>query len=117
MAEEFELKLRLPNEISQGDIIEVKIKISHPSTTGLGLSLDAENPYERFFRLEPAQFLRQIEIFYDEELISFFEMNSSTSSDPLLAFKLRADKAAPLRVVATNHAREIAEVTETVRFG
>ena len=117
MADEFTVRLRLPREIQQGDVIEVKAKIKHPSSTGLKQNLDADRPFERFLRQEMAQFVRLVEVYYGDELVSKFELNSSTSDDPLLGFKLRADRAAQLRVVATDHRRETAEATADVRFG
>lgn len=116
-SEEFTLRLRLPREIQQGDVIEVKAKIKHPSRTGLKQNLEAENPFERFLREELAEFVRLVEVYYGDELVSKFELNSSTSDDPLLGFKLRADREAPIRVVATNHRRETAEATADIRFG
>lgn len=116
MQSEFSVRLRLPRSISESDIIEVKAKIKHPSRTGLQLVETATEPYERFVRNQPAVFVRKVEVFYDGELISTFQMNSSTSDDPLLAFMLRADKEAELRVVVENHLREIVETTADVTF-
>lgn len=117
MAEEFTVRLRLPGEIQKGDTIEVKAKIKHPSRTGLKLNQEAENPFERFLRKEMAQFVRLVEVYYGDDLVSKFELNSSTSDDPLLGFKLRADREAPVRVVVTNHRQESVEATADVRFG
>lgn len=114
--EEFTVQLRFPNQISQGDIIEVKAKVKHPSFTGLTIDDTAQNPYERFVRSVPAEYVRLIEIFYDGEVVSTFEMNSATSDDPLIAFKLLADKAATVRVVVTNHRRETTEATADIQF-
>lgn len=116
MAEEFNVRLRLPRQIKQGDIIEVKAKVKHPSTTGLQLNLEAETPFERFTRAEPAEYVSLVEVFYGEEKVSFFEMNSATSNDPLLTFKLRADREAPVRIVVTNHRSETVETTGDVQF-
>ena len=115
-SEEFTLRLRLPREIQQGDVIEVKAKIKHPSSTGLKQNLEAENPFERFLREEMAEFVRLVEVYYGDELVSKFELNSSTSDDPLLGFKLRADREAPIRVVATNHRRQTVEATAEIQF-
>lgn len=114
--QEFTVQLRVPNQISQGDIIEVKAKIKHPSFTGLTIDESAQNPYERFVRSVPAEYVKLVEIFYDDEMVSMFEMNSATSDDPLLAFKIRADKAASVRVVVTNHRRETTEATAEIQF-
>ena len=69
MAEDFSVRLRLPNEISMGDIVEVKAKIKHPSNTGLGFDPDAARPYDRFFRDRPAVYIRLVEVFYAGERI------------------------------------------------
>ncbi|MDR5695744.1 MAG: thiosulfate oxidation carrier complex protein SoxZ [Armatimonadota bacterium] len=119
MAEEYQFgqpKLRLPSTIQKGEVIEVKVKIKHPSRTGLRLVEDAKTPFERFVRERPAIYIKTVEVFYGAERISLFELNSSTSDDPLLAFKVRADREAPLKVVFTNNQGKRFEVTEQVRF-
>lgn len=113
---EFEVRLRLPKEIRKGEIIEAKLKIQHPSRTGLRLVEDAKTPFERFVREQPAVYVANVEVFYGDQSISAFDMNSATSDDPLLTFKLRADREAPVRVVVTNHAGKSVEATENVRF-
>jgi sulfur-oxidizing protein SoxZ len=104
-------RMRLPREIRRGEVIRVQVKIRHPSRTGLRLLPDG-----RFQRSRPAFYLKLVEVFYGETLVSKFELNSSTSDDPLLGFHVRADKEAPLRVVFTNHRDERAEVAQMVKF-
>ena len=116
MSEEFEVQLRLPRTISEDDIIEVKARIKHPVNAGLSLVETAQTPFDRFVRQEGAVFVRTVEIYYDDELVSKFSMNSSTSNDPLLAFKLRANKQALIRVIVTNHAGETVEASQDVVF-
>ncbi len=116
MSKDFSVQIRLPNTIAQGDIIEVKAKIKHPSVTGLGLADQASNPYERFYRAQPAEFVRLVEVYYGDELVSKFELNSSSSNDPLIGFKLRADRQEAVRVVVTNHRRETVEASAQVEF-
>ena len=113
---EFDVKIRLPREFQQGDIIEVKLKIKHPSKTGLQLVEDAATGYERFVRNQPAEYVRQVDIFYDEELVSVFKMNAAIADDPLIIFKLKVDKSAPLRVLVEDHRRDTVEVTEDIQF-
>lgn len=113
---EFEVQLRLPKQMKKGDVIEAKLKIQHPSRTGLRLVEDAKTPFERFARAEPAVYIGTVEVFYGDHQVSVFEMNSSTSDDPLLGFKLRADREAPVRVVVTNHEKKKVEVTGNVQF-
>ena len=64
MTEEFSVKLRLPREISENEVIEIKAKIKHPSSTGLQLVQTAENRYERFVRSAPAVYVRTVEVLY-----------------------------------------------------
>lgn len=116
LQDEFSVQLRLPRDISEGDVVEVKAKIKHPVRTGLQLIETAQTPYERFIRNQPAEFVKKIEVYLDGELISTFDMNSSTSDDPLVAFMVRADKEADLRVVVTNHLNDMVEATETIAF-
>ena len=116
MAEEFSVQIRLPETIQQGEVVEVKAKIRHLSRTGLTLVEDATTPYERFRRAEAAVYVKTVEVYYGADLISTFEMNSSTSVNPLLAFRLKATQAAPLRVVATDHEGKVVEATSDVKF-
>ena len=116
MAEDFSVKLRFPREISENDVIEVKAKIKHRSSTGLQLVQTATNRYERFVRYEPAVYVRKVEVFYGDETISTFHMNAASSDNPLLAFKVRAVREAPIQVVVTNHKKETVEATEVIKF-
>ena len=61
--QEFEVQLRLPEQIKKGDIIETKIKIRHESRTGLKLVEDAKTSFERFVRDEPAVYVKTVEVF------------------------------------------------------
>ncbi len=121
MAEQRELvtqrvRLRLPTAVRQGDVIDVKVKIRHPSRTGLRLVEEAKTPLERFVRERPAVYIETVEVFYGSDRVSVFELNSSTSDDPLLHFKLKADKEGPVRVVAKNNQGETFETTAHIRF-
>jgi sulfur-oxidizing protein SoxZ len=104
-------RMRLPREIKRGEVIRVQVKIRHPSRTGLRLLPDG-----RFVRGRPAFYIKLVEVFYGETLVSKFELNSSTSDDPLLGFHVKADKEAPVKVVFTNHRDERVEVVQTVKF-
>jgi hypothetical protein len=113
---EFSAQLRLPSQIKKGEVIEAKLKIQHESKTGLQLNEDAKTAFERFTRAEPAAYVKTVEVFYGDEQVSVFELNSSTSDDPLLAFKLRADREGTVRVVMTDHARKTVEVKGDIQF-
>ena len=116
MAEEFSVKLRLPREISENEVIEVKAKIKHPSSTGLQLVQTATNRYERFVRSAPAVYVRKVEVLYGDKTISTFHMNAASSDNPLLAFKIRAVREAPIKIVVTNHKKETVSASELIAF-
>lgn len=105
-------RMRLPKKIKKGDIIEVRATIRYPSTTGLKMIDEAKN---LFGRDKPAVYLRLMEVFYGGEKITEFIMTSATSPDPLIRFKMRADKNAPLRIVFTNHLDQTAEVSKDIK--
>lgn len=103
-------KIRVPRKIAQGEIIEVRVKVQHNSYTGLKV-VDG-----KYVADQPAYYLRQMDVFYGEELVSRYEMTSATSPNPLVRFKLRADKEAPLRVVMTNSEGITKEASTKVKF-
>ena len=116
MDDEFSVKLRFPREIIANEIIEIKAKIKHPSSTGLQLVETADNRYERFVRAQPAVYIRMVEVFYNDKSISTFHMNAASSDNPLLAFRVRAEREAPIRVVVTNHKKDSVVASEIIRF-
>lgn len=112
----FETQIRLPNAIKKGDLVEAKVRMRHPVRTGLALNADATTKFERFGRGEPAVYIKTVEIFYGQEPISRFDMNSSTSDDPIVGIKFRADREAALRVVAVDEQGTSSEATADVKF-
>lgn len=112
----FEILFRLPTRIKQGEVVEAKLRIRHPVRTGLRLVEEATTKFERFARDQPAVYVKTVEIFYGEERISFFELNSSLSDDPILGFKFRADRAAPLKAVAVDYQGDRSETSTPVEF-
>jgi len=106
-------KMRLPKRIKQNDLMEVRATIRYPSTTGLKV-VDEEKMI--FARDKDPVYLKLMEVFYGGEMVTEFQMTSATSPDPLIRFKLRADKEAPVKVVFTNHLDETAVVEKKVKF-
>ncbi len=106
-------KMRLPRKIKQGEIIEVRVKIRFASFTGLKI-VDEEK--QTFARDKPAVYLKKMDVIYGGETITEYFMTSATSPDPLIRFKMKADKAAPLKIVFTNSLGEQSEITENIKF-
>lgn len=112
----FEVVVRLPGTIKKDEVIEVKLKMRHPSRTGLKVNEDAKDRFSRFSRGEPAVYIKHVEVTYGGEPAGTFEMNSSVSDDPIVGFKLKATREAPVRVVVTNYQGETVEVSEDLKF-
>ena len=90
-------RMRLARRIKKGDIIKIKVKFNHPSFTGLGRA-DPESVLS-FNRANPITFIRNMLVYYDDELVTRFRMSSAISDDPLFSFKLKVDKEAFVKVV------------------
>lgn len=106
-------KIRLPKKIKAGELIEVRVKIRFASFTGLKV-VDEEKGI--FGRDKPAVFLKKMDVFYGGEIITEFLMTSATSPDPLIRFKMKADKEAELKIVFMNSYEESKEVVKNVKF-
>lgn len=90
-----EARIKVPDRISQGDLITVNSIVSHPMDTG-------------FFRDAggdpiPAYFIKQVVVTYGGEEVARFDWTSGISRDPVVSFTLRAQKEAPLTMVWTDN--------------
>lgn len=103
-------RIRVPRRIKKDSTIEVRVKVGHNSSTGLKI-VDGKYVSDR-----PAYFLKKMEIFYGGELACKYDMTSATSPNPLIRFKLKATKEAPLRAVFTNSDNVVKETTTKVKF-
>ena len=90
-------RMRMARKIKKGDVIKIKVKFNHPSFTGLGRADPDNEP--AFNRAKPVTFIRNMFVYYDDELVTRFRMSSGIADDPLFTFKLKADKEAPVKVV------------------
>ena len=97
-------RLRIARRIKKDQIIKIKVKFDHPSFTGLGqVEPDSE---QTFNRAQPVSFIRNMFVYYDDELVTRFRMSSAIANDPLFSFKLKAVKEAAVKVVfIDNHGK------------
>ena len=107
-------RMRLARRIKKGDIIKIKVKFNHPSFTGLGRA-DPDSLLS-FNRANPITFIRNMLVYYDDELVTRFRMSSAISDDPLFSFKLRADKEAPVKVVFVDNNGKRWETSKKIKF-
>ena len=106
-------RMRMPKKVNKDEVFKVKVRFDHPTFTGLGM-VDAEG--ESFNRATPSRFIRNLLVYYDDELVSRFRMSSAIADDPLFTFKLRAVKEAPVKVVFVDNEGERWESSWDVKF-
>ena len=107
-------RMRMARRIKKGDIIKIKVKFNHPSFTGLGRFDPESEP--SFNRANPVTFIRNMFVYYDDELVTRFRMSSAISDDPLFSFKLKADKEAPVKVVFVDNHGKRWETSKKIKF-
>ena len=104
-------RIRLPIRITKGSIIKVQAKMRHPSRTGLRMIAE-----HVFAKGEPAFYIKKMEIFFRNALVSTYEMSSALSDDPIVTFKLRASEEGSVRVVFTSSDDKVYEASTMLRF-
>ncbi len=107
-------RMRIGKRIRQGETFKVKVRFEHPSFTGLGQADTETKPM--FNRAVPVTFIRNMLVYYDDELVSRFSMTSAIADNPLFTFKLKAVKEAPVKVVFVDNAGERWETSGDVQF-
>ncbi len=107
-------RMRIGKRIKEGEVFKVKVRFEHPSFTGLG-QVDTESD-PMFNRAIPVSFIRNMLVYYGDELVSRFSMTSAIADNPLFTFKLKAVKEAPVKVVFIDNEGERWETTGDVKF-
>ena len=103
-------RLRLPESARPGDIIQVRTKVDHNSYTGLVLKSG------KYVRQAPEFYVKQMQVFVDDQRISEFQMTSAVSANPLIRFPLRVARSGTLRVVFTNNEGQSWEAAQRIRM-
>ena len=107
-------RMKLGRRIKQDQVVKIKVRFEHPSFTGLGQADPSTSP--PFNRAVPVTFLRNMLVYYGDELVSRFSMTSAIADNPLFTFKLKAVKEAPVKVVFVDNVGQRWETTEDVKF-
>jgi predicted secreted protein len=92
------------------DIIDVQVKTKHPNRTGLVLR-DG-----RFVQESEPFHLNEMVVFYGSEQVSRFVLSAALSDNPLITFKLRARRQAPIRVTLANTRGQRFEATHELHW-
>ncbi len=106
-------RIRIKRHIKQDEIFKVKVRFDYPSFTGLGMVDDNE---EVFNRATPSTFIRNMLVYYDDELVSRFRASSAIADSPMFTFKLKAIKEAPVKVVFIDDQGERWETSKDIEF-
>jgi sulfur-oxidizing protein SoxY len=108
--------IRIPQLVGDGrigpeDFIDVQVKTKHPNRTGLvvrdGVFVQESEPFH----------LSEMVVFYGSEPVSRFVLSAALSDNPLITFKLRARREAPIRVTLANTRGQRFEATHELRWG
>lgn len=95
-------------KIHRGELIRVQIKLKHPSRTGLAFQgtvfLQAADPF----------YLKEMEVFYGDRLVTRYEMTPAISDNPFITLKLRALEEKPIRIVLTNSRGQQFQATKEI---
>ncbi len=106
-------RMRMPRSIKKDQTFKVKVRFDHPSFTGLGM---ADSDGVSFNRATPSKFIRNMLVYYGDDLVSRFRMSSAIADNPLFTFKLKAVKEAPVKVVFVDNEGERWESTSDVKL-
>lgn len=107
-------RMRIGKRIKKGETFKVKVRFEHPSFTGLGQVEPETSPM--FNRAVPVTFLRNMLVYYGDDLVSRFSMTSAIADNPLFTFKLKATKEAPVKVVFIDNHGERWEASGDVKL-
>jgi sulfur-oxidizing protein SoxZ len=101
-------RIKVPDQITPGDVIVVNSIISHPMDTGFFRRADGSSI--------PAYFIKDVVVTYGGQQIARFEWTSGISRDPVISFTLKADKEAPLAMVWTDNQGGVFTQTVDIAF-
>ena len=107
-------RIRVGRKIKKDQVFKVKVRFEHPSFTGLGQVDTETNP--PFNRAIPVTYIRNMLVYYGDDLVNRFNMTSAIADNPLFTFKLKAVKEAPVKVVFVNNQGERWEISQDIKF-
>lgn len=103
-------RIRLPESIRPGEVVQVRAKVDHNSYTGLVLKNG------KYVREAPEFFVKQMLVFLDDQNVAEFQMTSAVSANPLIRFPLKVTRGGMLRVVFINNEGQRWEASHPIRL-
>lgn len=95
------IKLSIPEQTVEGDILQVKVLIAHPMETGLRRGMDG--------RAIPQAIIEELRCEYNGEVVFRAELHPAISANPYFAFYIRAAKSGDITLKWRDEAGEHAE--------
>jgi len=103
-------RIRLPESIRPGEVVQVRAKVDHNSYTGLVLKNG------KYVREAPEFFVKQMLVFLDDQKVAEFQMTSAVSANPLIRFPLKVTRGGMLRIVFINNEGRRWEASQPIRL-
>lgn len=103
-------RIRVVGTPKPGEVVDVAVKLDHESDTGLRLK-DG-----KYTRVRSEYFVKEMQVFLENQRISDFRLTSALSSNAILRFPIRVPGASTLRVVVVNSEGRRWEATERIRM-
>jgi sulfur-oxidizing protein SoxY len=95
--------------LAKGTTTDVQLKFKHPSRTGLAYESN------EFVQIEEPFYVKSMEVFYGDRLVSRYDMTAGLSDNPFLTLKLKFTEPKPIHVIFTNSlGRQFRAVQEVV---
>jgi sulfur-oxidizing protein SoxZ len=95
MPETGKTKIVLPERIQRGEEIRVQVAIQHPMDTGFFRDANAN--------IIPAWFIKDVRVDFEGTEVASFEWTSGISRDPMISFRLRAEREGHLTVTSRDN--------------
>ena len=103
-------QLRLPGSLRAGQIVEVRTKVDHDSSTGLVAKGG------KLVREGPEFYVKSLLVSLDGEPVCEFQMGSAISANPLIRFPLKITRSGTLTVVFVNNEGQRWETSQPVKI-
>jgi desulfoferrodoxin (superoxide reductase-like protein) len=97
-------------KIRRGEVIQVQMKLKHPSRTGLTLQGTT------FHQTADPFYPKELKVYYGDRVVSRYEMTPAISDNPFITFKLRATEESAIRIIVTNSRGQQFQAVQEVLF-
>lgn len=94
-------RMNVPETAQPGEVVEVKVLISHPMETGFRTGMDG--------RMVPRNIIRELRCVYDGNEVFRAALHPAVSANPFFAFHLRAGASGDVTLFWVDEAGEHSE--------